>query len=599
MALPFRWILGSLTILASAPSLSAAELTRGPFLQNVTTHSAVVACEGPGLSSLSVHFAQEGDSQTEIACDCVAPHCGCAMAELAPDSGYAYEVRAGEEVLGAGEFRTAPDGPATFHFAVHGDNRSDHIAHGLVVENLMGEEFAFVMNTGDLVSSGEIEADWDEFFKVEDPLLAYVPVYPAVGNHEEDEGKIPIYERLFHLPAEESGSGDEAYYSFDHVNAHFVVLDNSVNIHPWYECLLLGKLYDNCFNSDQLAWIQLDLAKAVADSSIDHVFVFVHEGPYSSKEGRTGSAAMRGLLPLFAKSKVKVVFSGHDHYFEHGMTGNGLHYVISGGGGAPLYDLKTDFLNQLAPHKVLINKETHNYQIVTVEGPHIKVVTRDVDQLALLEEFEIGEVPACVLAEDCDEQEEGSCEGFWECADFKCVWVCNPAPACETPEDCPADPVGRCGGVWECSLAGFCEWLCDPDPECLYGADCQGKDPLNDCEGGVWQCEDDVCEWFCPPPTEPSEDIREEPEIVVSPDITATVDLVVEGDVTVAADSAQVEQEVGAASDDPLHPVDDGTQSSGCDVGHSPAPWSVVQLLLILFVAFCCRKRRFQTDSDG
>jgi len=505
------------------------------------------------------------------------------MEALAPDSGYAYEVRSGDEGLGGGEFRTAPDGPATFQFAVHGDNRSDHLAHGMVVENLMGEDFAFIMNTGDLVSSGELESDWDEFFNVEDPLLANVPVYPAVGNHEEDDGKIPIYERLFHLPAQESGSGDEAYYSFDYVNAHFVVLDNSVNIHPWYECLLQGKLYDNCFNSDQLAWIEVDLAKAVADSSIDHVFIFVHEGPYSSKEGRTGSAAMRELFPLFAKSKVKVVFSGHDHYFEHGLSGNGLHYVISGGGGAPLYDLKTSLLNQLAPHDVLINKEVHNYQIVTVMGPHITVVTRDVDELLLLEEFEIGEPPPCVLADDSATEEEGSCEGTWECAAFQCVWVCNPAPSCDVPEDCPAVPVGRCDGAWECSPAGFCEWICDPNPECLYGADCQWKDPLTDCDDGVWQCEDEVCEWFCPPPDVPTEDVVGGPDVIVSPDTfepgTDTADLLL------SIDSGLVEADASSSPDVPLHPVSP-TASSGCNTGPSPAAGTILLVLLGLLIAF-------------
>jgi acid phosphatase type 7 len=594
MVSPVRWLLAVLMLAPSTPSPIAAELTRGPFLQNVTTHSAVVACEGPGLAAVTLHFAQEDAPLTEMSCDCVAPHCGCNLSSLAPDSGYAYEVRSGDELLGAGKFRTAPDGPATFHFAVHGDNRSDHISHALVVENLMGEDFAFIMNTGDLVSSGEIEADWDEFFKVEDPLLANVPIYPAVGNHEEDNGEIPIYERLFHLPAVESGSGDEAYYSFDYVNAHFVVLDNSVNIHPWYECLLLGKLYDNCFNSDQLAWIQLDLAKAVADSSIDHVFVFVHEGPYSSKEGRTGSAAMRELLPLFAKSKVKVVFSGHDHYFEHGLTGNGLNYVISGGGGAPLYDLKTDFLNQLAPHEVLINKEIHNYQIVTVEGPHVKVVTRDVDELSLLEEFEIGELPACVLADDCSDQDEGSCEGFWECADFKCVWVCNPAPSCEIPEDCPADPVGRCDGVWECSPDGFCEWLCDPDPECLYGADCQGKAPLNDCKDGVWQCEDEVCEWFCPPPVEPINDVDDGPEIVAVTDISEPGDTAGGVELTVETDAAVVEKDSKDSNNEPLHPSDNGDRSNGCTAAHSPASGSLVLLLLLMTTLVWHRRREQQ-----
>lgn len=571
MAASLRLLASTMVLFAFGNVPEAAELTRGPFLQHITTGRAVVACEGPALAALKIHYAQLAAPGKEVACDCAAPHCGCVMEGLAPDSVYTYEVREGELVLGSGQFRTAPDGPATFHFAVHGDNRSDHIAHAMVVENLMGEEFAFVMNTGDLVSSGELESDWDEFFKVENPLLANIPVYPAVGNHEEHEGEIGIFERLFHLPAQESGSDSESYYSFDYANAHFVVLDNSVEVHPWYECMLLGKLYDNCFTADQLAWVESDLANAVADSTIEHVFIFVHEGPYSSKEGRTGSAAMRELLPLFAKSKVKVVFSGHDHYFEHGFSGNGLHYVISGGGGAPLYDLKTNILNQLAPHQVLLNKEVHNYQVVTVEGSLVTVVTRDVDEMILLEEFEIGEPPPCVLAGDCAAEEEGSCEGFWECAAFKCVWVCNPAPACVVADDCPANPVGRCAGAWECSPAGFCEWLCDPDPECLYGADCQEKDPLNDCAAGVWQCEDEVCEWFCPPPVEPVDDV------LAQVDAADTAEVLAEPDVAAAAQETSPPSTAADGSAEVS-----GSPSRGC--GANDSPTSALPLLVLFLV---------------
>ncbi len=576
MVVSLRWVAAVLILFSAGPAPSAAELTRGPYLQNITTQRAIVACEGPILGALTLHFAAAEATPKETPCASSPPHYECVMDGLAPDSAYTYEVRAGDAVLGGGEFRTAPDGPATFHFAVHGDNRSDHLAHGMVVENLMGEDFAFVMNTGDLVSSGELEADWDEYFKVEDPLLANVPVYPAVGNHEEHEGEITIFERLFHLPAQESGSGSESYYSFGYANAHFIVLDNSVAIHPWYECMLLGKLYDNCFKAEQLAWLEADLAKTVADSTVEHVFIFVHEGPYSSKEGRTGSAAMRELLPLFAKSKVKLIFSGHDHYFEHGLSGNGLHYVISGGGGAPLYDLKTNLLNQLAPHQVQLNKEVHNYQIVTVAGPHITVVTRDVDELALLEEFEIGEPPPCVQATDCIVEDEGSCEGFWECAAFQCVWVCNPAPTCETAADCPANPVGRCDGGWECSPAGFCEWLCEADPECLYGADCQGKDPLNDCEDGIWQCVDDVCEWYCPPPVEPVADVAGQGE---AGDIAAPEVL---GDV-VAAPNETTPSNGGTD----LSPEVSRSASSGCNASGSPTS-AMPQLLLLLLVIFLC-----------
>ena len=49
----------------------------------------------------------------------------------------------------------------------------------------------------------------------------------------------------------------------------------------------------------------------------------------------------RDYAPLLAAAHVDVLFSGHDHIYERGMgtTPEGkLTYVVTGGGGAPLYN---------------------------------------------------------------------------------------------------------------------------------------------------------------------------------------------------------------------------------------------------------------------
>ena len=38
-------------------------------------------------------------------------------------------------------------------------------------------------------------------------------------------------------------------------------------------------------------------------------------------------------------SRVSFVFSGHDHLYQRGEV-DGLKYVVSGGGGAPLYSVR-------------------------------------------------------------------------------------------------------------------------------------------------------------------------------------------------------------------------------------------------------------------
>jgi 2',3'-cyclic-nucleotide 2'-phosphodiesterase (5'-nucleotidase family) len=43
-------------------------------------------------------------------------------------------------------------------------------------------------------------------------------------------------------------------------------------------------------------------------------------------------------MAVFEKHEVTAVFSGHDHNYQRHLK-NGVTYVVTGGGGAPLYDV--------------------------------------------------------------------------------------------------------------------------------------------------------------------------------------------------------------------------------------------------------------------
>jgi hypothetical protein len=47
---------------------------------------------------------------------------------------------------------------------------------------------------------------------------------------------------------------------------------------------------------------------------------------------------MMALIPMFEKYRLTAGFFGHDHNYQHYLK-NGVHYVVTGGGGAPLYDV--------------------------------------------------------------------------------------------------------------------------------------------------------------------------------------------------------------------------------------------------------------------
>jgi predicted phosphodiesterase len=250
---------------------------------------------------------------------------------------YHYQIYGdGQLLAGDSSFRTAASPTqTTFSFLALGDTRSDAAAHQSVVDRAVTLSPDFVLHSGDFVYDGSVAAQWTTFFAVERELLCQSPLFGALGNHEKNASN---YFDAFHLP------GNERWYSFDYGNAHFVGLqiDDYADYGP---------------GSVQYAWLENDL------TSTDRLWkiVFFHTPPYSS--GRHGGrASVRDALgPLFAQHGVDLVFNGHDHDYERSVVGD-VTYIVTGGGGAPLYDRETGNL-----YSVYFSKTYHCVH-VTVRG---------------------------------------------------------------------------------------------------------------------------------------------------------------------------------------------------------------------------------------
>lgn len=67
------------------------------------------------------------------------------------------------------------------------------------------------------------------------------------------------------------------------------------------------------------------------------------------------------LVPLFVRHGVNLVFNGHDHAYERSVVSD-VTYVVSGGGGAPLYGPQGD-----NPHSLTFTS-AHHAVSVTVKG---------------------------------------------------------------------------------------------------------------------------------------------------------------------------------------------------------------------------------------
>jgi acid phosphatase type 7 len=215
-----------------------------------------------------------------------------------------------------GHFKVAPAEAADFHFVVFGDTRTRDDLHRKIAQAISANEPDFVLHTGDLVTDGFDTAQWPNFFDIERDLLRKTVYFPILGNHERNNQR---FHEFFDVKS--------PYYSFNWGNVHFALLDT--DIANWS----VSPSERERFWADQVRWLEQDLAKA---SKADFRILVMHHPPMTAyqKEDHM-SQETPGLMPLCEKYKVSAVFAGHDHNYQHHLQ-NGVHYIITGGGGAPL-----------------------------------------------------------------------------------------------------------------------------------------------------------------------------------------------------------------------------------------------------------------------
>jgi len=260
---------------------------------------------------------------------------------LRPDTTYHYQAFPGD--AGKGSFKTAPSSAAQFTFVVYGDTRTRHDVHRNVIQGVI--KYAdpdFVMHTGDLVENGTDTSLWPIFFDAERELLRKAAIFPALGNHERHANN--YYDYMNAKP----------YYSFNWGSAHFAVIDSDLgNVGT-------TQAEKEAFWQEQMRWLEDDLEKA---QKSDFRFVFAHHPPMTAVKRRQGdNPHMTALEPLFKKYRLAAGFFGHDHNYQHYLK-DGIHYFVTGGGGAPLYDVDA------APAGITQKVEsTENFVVVKMDG---------------------------------------------------------------------------------------------------------------------------------------------------------------------------------------------------------------------------------------
>jgi 3',5'-cyclic AMP phosphodiesterase CpdA len=233
-------------------------------------------------------------------------------------------------------FTTAPDASQTFRAAVYGDSRTQYKVHREVVKSIIKNEPDILLHTGDFVEHGKNYRNWEkEFFHPAGDLLASVPLFPVIGNHEYNGEEKMWYYEFFSPP------GNEQWYAFTYGCARFVILDSNFRFTP---------------KSEQYSWLVEEFQSQGFNKSKWQI-VLLHHPPYTSGSHRGDEVPTADyLVPLFEEHGVDMVFSGHNHHYERSFK-DGIYYIVTAGGGAYLYNFTNLNLN---PYSQVRNKIYHH-----------------------------------------------------------------------------------------------------------------------------------------------------------------------------------------------------------------------------------------------
>jgi hypothetical protein len=357
-----------------------AEIIVGPYIQNVKETSVVICWRTNKPEAGKVRYGETLDYEHTIDSPISTKH-EVVLNGLEQSKLYYYQVVSGEESLPvrvrtqtetlSGNpsyyFSTALKSREPFIFAVIGDTRSGISGfdsdHRQVIEAIIIHSNPdFLLHCGDLVDRSDDENQWISFFSIERELLVHCAIYPVYGTSDLSGNYFADY---FLLPNKSpqipfSKGGRRGWYSFNYGGCHFIGLYiwDGLGVQPYSE-------FEP--GSEQYNWLINDL-ESQKDQNALFTIVFLH-APFFSPTEKKSKVLIDHLCPLFKKYGVDLVFSGTSHCYSHAIF-NGIHYVISGGGGAELLPQKVKYSTPIIEYSPRFHhcRVTVNYPILTVEA---------------------------------------------------------------------------------------------------------------------------------------------------------------------------------------------------------------------------------------
>lgn len=423
-----------LLTLQSTAFAAAPRIVKGPYVTAVSDTSADVRFELDAPSPVTLQVVRERAPATarNVADGTSSTMHLVHLTGLDAGKTYIAGVSIGPAagtVVGEAEFKTSapPEANAGTHFIVYGDDRSDVDAHAGVVRLMSQIPSDFLVNTGDVVADGASASDWQSFFDVEARLLRQHPLFLCIGNHElYDDESGANFARYFGFPG--PGGVLKPYGTERMGDVRFFFLNG---MHDWS-------------GGEERDWLEKELAHADAEPGLAWRIAVVHHGPWSSGPHGPNARLVAAHIPeLLAAHKVDLVISGHDHIYERGDAGS-IKYLVSGGGGAPVYPL--------GPATPTTRKAESSYHFieVTTTPTALRIVSHRADG-SIIERCGFGKGSPW----DCDTNTPPASTKPWATAKPPADPPAPAAPAAKSSSKCSVAVAGAGGAEGARGLAGF------------------------------------------------------------------------------------------------------------------------------------------------
>lgn len=305
------------------------------------------------------------------------------LSGLSPGTRYVYRVGREGAWSEARSFSTAPADPEGFTFLYLGDVQSGYTQWGSLLDKIYSEDpqLRFALLAGDLTDNGDDENEWGEFLGAAAGLFSWIPLMPAMGNHDGS-----MYLNFFALPNNGPVGLKQEFYSFDYGNAHFVVLNSNKNADPAAR-----------------QWLREDLQNTAKKWR----FAVFHHPAYPVVADYKGidQSIRQNWVPILEQYGVDMVFVGHQHVYmrtkplrdgQARPDGEGIVYVM-GNAGTKYYGLGPDHPyidNQLAG--------ASNYQVIDIAGDTLTMTARDaggqvIDTYTIVKQLDAGSAVYTIL----------------------------------------------------------------------------------------------------------------------------------------------------------------------------------------------------------